>query len=320
MRRVFGAALGLVAFAGAAFAAEAMFELSFEASRNTMTVGDELVLSVEVLHGVEFKLLPPPKDLKFDPFELKRVEMIPPRPVREGIREGYDIILTSFRLGDHEIKPFPIPFVDPKGKAGRVFTDPVKVRVASLGLIDRDASGDIRPIKPQMRLGLGLSPREMTYWGLGGIVGGALFLFLLALLLRRRQRDAESRLSPSDRALLYLQRLKRKKYLEIEDTRGYFDELSAILEKYLIDAQRIGAIGLTTEEFMERVDGSTLDDGVKNRIRSSFFTSDMAKFAKWTPPREECDAALEVIRGIVEDTRPKEDKHEQIKARKVVFR
>ena len=299
-------ALALLALCASAAWAEPLFELSFDADKNVMTMGDELALSVEVLHGKDFKLIvPAAKAMNFPPFELKRIETIPAREEKGGIREGYRVVLTSFQMGDFKIPAFAVPFTDPAAKTAQVFTDEVAVSVRSVGRTEQDRD-DIRPIKSPLRITLPIDPKIAALWILGVVVFAALATLGIAALVRRRKLDPESLLLPPDRALLHLSRLEKKKYLEAGDAKAYFTELSAILERYVIEGLKVGAYELTTQEFMEILSKSSVEASAYNRIGKVFALADLAKFAKWVPPREQSEQTLVEAREIIRETRPRE--------------
>ena len=79
MKRVAAVLFVLALAAGAALAAEPLFEMSFSADKNEITIGDELTLTIEVRHGKEMQLLALPSNLEVPHFEVKRIEQIPPR-------------------------------------------------------------------------------------------------------------------------------------------------------------------------------------------------------------------------------------------------
>lgn len=286
-------------FAAPAFAADALFEMSFSADKNEITIGDELTLRIEILHGRDFKLLPLPKDTSFGPFQMKRIEPIPPKGEGSSVREGYRVVVTVFEVGEFKVPPFAVKFADPQGKQGQVFTDEVKITVKSVGRTDKDKD-DIRPIKAPYRLGAFLAALKPWFWMiLAGVLalGAAVFF-----VLRRQKRDPEANLPPYERAILHLSRLEKKQYLETGQVKQYFTDLGSILERYIIEELKTGAYELTTEEFMEKLRGSSVDPAVQDSIRKVFQISDLAKFAKWTPPKEESVEALQTARAVIERT------------------
>lgn len=277
--------------------------MSLDADKNVLTLGEELTLSAEVTHGKGFKLLELPKDLRLPPFETKRIERIPPRDDGRTVREGYRIVLTVFELGEHTVPSFNVAFLDDKGKRGQVPTDAIKVSVLPVRRTEKDTS-DIRPLKSPYRLSPPLDPRTVSLWIFAAVAAAAAVVLGLFFWIRRKRIDPESRLSGAERALLHLGRLVKKGYLESAQAKLFFTEFSEILERYLIEELRIGAAELTTEEFLERVDASALAPEQKALLRQVFRISDLAKFAKWVPPREETLSAVETARRFVEMTRP----------------
>jgi len=304
--RFLAAALVLAALTLPAFAADALFEMGFTADKNEMTIGDELTLTIEVKHGKEMELLPLPEALEIPHFEVKRVEKIPPRADKGAVKEGTRVVLTTFELGPFTIAPFAVPFKNADGKQGQVFTEEVKVNVRSVGRTDKDKN-DIRPLKSPVKLALFFG-RSLWKWVL--LVFGVLALGVVLLLLwkkfRRAKEDPEERLPPHERALLRLKRLGEKKYIEHQDAKPFFTELSEILEKYLIQGLKVGSEDLTTEEFLEAAYRARLEGEARELVRRVFEISDFVKFAKFVPPREDFTSALGAAIEAVERTKPRE--------------
>jgi len=252
-----------------------------------------------------YALLPLEEDLSFEPFELKRVEVVPPRRDGKAIREGFRIILTIFELGEFTVPAFTVYFKDGEGRIGKVLTDELRIRVESIGRTEHD-SDDIRPIKVPYRLtGLWIQGRAFT-WVLIGLLLVLLSFGVFWFLKKRRHDDSESRLPPYERALLRLERLGKKGHLDAGREKLYFTELYGILERYLIEQFQLGSEDLTTEEFLEAVRQSVLDREVQSKIRDVAGLASLVKFAKWVPPRVESEDALRKARGVVEQTRPME--------------
>jgi hypothetical protein len=283
-----------------------LFELQFSQNRSQMTMGDELVLEIDAVHGANFKLLPLPDDLDFSPFEIKKVERVPARQQGGTVREGYRIVLTVFELGDFTLSPFIVSFKDAGDKAGQVLTDEVHVSVVSVGRKETDTD-DIRGIKTPLRLS-GFWLETINRWWLWSLIAVTLACVIGFVLRKRRKMiDPESLLPPYQRALLRLKRLEASDHLRTGRCKLYFTELSRILERYLIEQISIGSEESTTEEWMAAMQSSRLSSTCRKKVQQVLEISDLAKFAKWVPPGDDCQEALVKAREIVQETRPSKE-------------
>ena len=256
------------------------------------------------MHGENFKLLPIDPKQKFGPFELKRVEQVPPRKEKGGVRDGRRVVLTVFELGEHAIPPFPVPFVNEQGKQGQFMTEEVKVRVKSVGRTEADRD-DIRPIKAPLKLPFGAAAKRVLLWGLSALAAALIAAAAFFFLRRKKKEDPESLLPPHERALLRLARLEKKNYLETQQAKLYFTELTEILQRYLIEQLRVGSEEFTTTETLDAMRQSELPLDAQGAVRDVLEIADLAKFAKWVPPIEESRGALRKARQVVEATRPR---------------
>lgn len=271
--------------------------------RDRVRIGDELRLLVQVDHPRKYEIAPPDAKLDVSPFEIKRVE---PAPVLRGqnrVQRTFRITLTVFQLGDLKVPAIPVEYTDEKGRAGRVFTEPVPVKVFSVGkkLTDKD---DIRPIKGPVSTGL------LRFWtGLGLLIAALLSAVLTVkvfLRLRKARRDLESRKPPHERVKIELMRLKDHGYLEEKDYKAFYSGLSDILRRYLERRLGVEALEKTSSELARELEGRSVDGEALKGIREVLEQSDLIKFAKLTPSYELAAKLETLLLDAVERTKPVE--------------
>lgn len=148
-------------------------------------------------------------------------------------------------------------------------------------------------------------------------------------------------LPPYDRAKLALQKLDESHYLERDELKAYYSELTLAIRKYLDEKVYDHALESTTDELISRLrllkDGNQIDlsqETIKN-LESIFKRADLVKFAKSTPDKElakldrntvdlEIDHVKEVLPEASEeekllDKQYKEEQGRKKKRRKIVI-
>lgn len=184
-------------------------------------------------------------------------------------------------------------YVIPKQKiviGGRTFfTDSLNVEVNDV-VIDTTKQGlyDIKPL-------IEVEKSAGNWWKY--VLYAIFFLAMIAGLLywfiwRKKpltQEEKIAMLSPYERAKLSLQKLDDANYLENEEIKNYYSELTSIIRTYLDAKVYDHALESTTDELMDRLrllkDGNKIDlkpDDINN-IETILKRADLVKFAKSRP-------------------------------------
>ena len=304
MKYVFRSFLLLsVLFSTAVFAADQTVNVSASARvlRSRIRIGDEARLLLSVEHPRKYSVTPPSEKLDLSPFEIKRVE---PEVLRKGqnrIQETFRLTLTVFQTGDLKVPPIPVQFTDEAGNPGTVNTEPVSVKVVSVGkkLIDKD---DIRSIKQPVSVGL------LGFWmSLACFAIAVLFILLTILIVRRKIRErseAESRKPPHERVKIELARLKDHGYLEEKNFKAFYSELSEILRRYLERRFRVEALERTSAELLEELKRLSLEKEILDEVREVLTETDLVKFAKYIPSYELAARLESLLLDAIEKTKP----------------
>ncbi len=287
------------------FAAERISPVTVQARvlKSKIRIGDEVRLILQVDHPRKYSILPPNQKLDLSPFEVKKAETVPVKKGQNRVQETFRLTLTVFQTGDLEIPPIPVHYTDESGEPGEVHSDPVPVKVLSVGkkLTDKD---DVRPIKGPVSTGL------FRFWtGLFSAMAALLFIFLAVKVTRRKLRerkDLESLKPPHERVKIEIQRLKNKGYLEEKNYKDFYSELSDILRRYLERRFGIEALEKTSSEIKLELEKKAFEKDLIRGILEVLSESDLVKFAKLTPDHALAGKLELGILTIVEATTPKE--------------
>jgi len=216
-------------------------------------------------------------------------------------KDRYNLIkkygLTQFDSGRYTI---------PKQKvligSKEFYTDSLKVEIREV-VVDTTKQGlyDIKPIiKVEKSIG--------NWWKylLLAILTIALVGFLLWWFIWRvkplTEEEEIALLPPYDRAKLALKQLDESSYLQNENLKGYYSDLTFIIRKYLDEKVYDHALESTTDELVSRLnllkDGNQIELSKEDirKIETILKRADLVKFAKGTP-----DVALaEIDRNTID--------------------
>ncbi len=282
------------------YAADANVTASARVLRDRVRIGDEVRLLLLVEHPRKYTVTAPGQKMNLSPFEVKRVEAEPFRTGQNRIRETYRMTLTVFQTGDLTVPPITVQFTNENGEPGSALTEPVSVKVMSVGkkLTDKD---DIRPIKPPVSTGLRL------FWSmLGAILAGLLFIVLISKIVLRKimeRKDAESRKPAHERVKIELHRLKDHGYLEEKNYKAFYSELSNILRRYLERRFHVEALERTSSELLDELKKLSLEKEVLDEVRDVLTESDLIKFAKFAPSYELAGRLEALLLDVAENTK-----------------
>lgn len=160
---------------------------------------------------------------------------------------------------------------------------------------------DIRDIHPPLNY--------PSTWILLLIISGIIFSIIVAIYCWRKYRklgetDKSVPVKPAwEIARTALAVLKKKNYLEKQQIKPFYFELSYIFRQYIEARFGLNAPDMTTEEFLESLRFSNkLSDEQKDRLREFLTSCDMVKFAKYGASIEDMGKSIELVERFVEET------------------
>ncbi|WP_375141542.1 BatD family protein [Aestuariibaculum sp. M13] len=166
------------------------------------------------------------------------------------------------------------------------FTDSLQVEVRNV-VIDTTKQGlyDIKPI-------IEVEKPASNWWKyalVALLIVGAIAFLIYWFIWRKKPLTEEEEIAllpPYDRAKLALKKLDESHYLENDEIKDYYSELTFIIRKYLDEKVYDRALESTTDELISRLkllkDGNQVDisqEDIKN-LESILKRADLVKFAK----------------------------------------
>ncbi len=277
---------------------------------STVVLGKRFVLRVTINHAAQTSVdLPGSLVLgtAFEEVTRSRQQAVD----KDGqIRTEFALELLPFELGQKEVPPLPITYVQ-GGHVSELRTAPLPVVVASNSTAP-PAPETLRAIAPPV-------PVRREDWrlvyGLAGAVGLLLAFYLIhkirrALLRWRAVRAGaldgmvEPLLPEDEEALTRLAALEASGALEADDLKPAYHTMSEILRVYLGRRYAFPAIDSTTEEIRQQI-GMAAGGAwiIAAAVLNWLEAADLVKFANAPASPEEARKACEGVREIVAQTR-----------------
>ena len=280
-------------------------ELTARVDRVVVNPGDVITFTLMADHRSDVSLeLPEIADI-FSGFRI--VNSGVSQPIQSGERVHIErwYKLQADISGSYVIEPIEIAYSLPDGEQELARTPRIFIEVESL--LEQDSTvKDIRDIKPPVSV----SPSLRAFLLPLGLLAAAIMALLVGReLFGRLKRRQEARLRASkpahEEAMEALDALMRKKLLERGLAREFCFEISEIFRRYMQARFRIPAIDLTTEEILPRVEhDGIIEERLKPLVREFLTNTDLVKFAKYRPTREELDKIIENTRAFIDRTTP----------------
>jgi len=266
-----------------------LFSISLDAQVKTsidstsVKIGEQITYKVEVeVDTTSFVIFP--EGQTFLPMEM--IESYKIDTTKKDAK--YNLIkkygLTQFDSGSYTIPRQKIIIGDKP-----FLTDSLYVEIKNI-VIDTTKQGlyDIKPI-----IKVEKSPSNWWKYLLLVLVILSIIAFLIYWFVFRKKPLTEEEeialLPPYDRAKLALQKLDDSRYLENEEMKEYYSELTFIIRKYLDEKVYDKALESTTDELVSRLnllkDGNQIElskEDIRN-IETILKRADLVKFAKSEP-------------------------------------
>ncbi len=216
----------------------------------------------------------------------------------DHVETTYRLSMAGFKPGTYRLPPFT--FVVQAGQR----TDTLRGDTASVTIASvlPEKMKDIHGLKPAEgfpNLCLWLIPGPVPLLGALAYAGRRLYR-----RLRRIQELALAPLPPWEEALKALEALPWREWLEAGQVKRYYYALSEVLKRYIERRFEFDAAEQTTTEMLAsmRLHKTPMRDDVAR----FFARSDLVKYAKWLPPEEEAQSAIDRVREFVLRTKPEE--------------
>jgi len=278
-------------------ASAANISISASTDKEEVRLGEQFGLVVSVTHGPGYKVSDPEVGKMLGDF------VVVSRSKHEGrgrpATTEFRYTIAGFRLSRATIATVAVRYTDPEGRAGRLETSAVGIKLVSTVPPGQTEIKDIRgmvEIEPRMALWLKI---------LIGLVAGALAGVIVWWLVKRRrkrelQRPVPKPLPASVVALAELDKLTKSDLLFLKKHKEFYFMLSEILRRFLSGRLNFPAEDMTTSEIEFVMRDEPISSEFTAAILELLSFSDMVKFAKLIPSDPKNDEIIEKARRAIE--------------------
>lgn len=204
----------------------------------------------------------------------------------KDLKENFVFYLIPIKLGKIKINEFVINYVDKLTKEEKtLIIPPLEVEVLSYPKPkDKKFDGEIIDIKGQIWI------RSYLWLVILIIILVSILSYVLYQYQRKpslsKENDIQKSLDLKEEALQKLNNLWNKNYIEQGLIKEFYFELTEIIRWYIEKKYEINALELTTEELFLALK-KKVDKSYNIKLKSFLENSDLAKFAKYVPQKEQ---------------------------------
>lgn len=282
---------------------EVVIRLDASTDKEEIRIGDRIRYTINVYTGPDVEIEFPEVKENLGEFSVKdRAEEKRGKPLFGKTVHTLEYILTTYDIGRRSIPSHVVRYRTKKnGSWKEAKTDAISINVRSV-LAKEPSSNDIRDIKGPLSL-----PKNLLPFIIALLFVLAVVVYSLAKFLRRRA-SMEKMLPPKppyEIACEELRRIKSSNLIEKGMIKEYYIILSDCIRHYLEGRFNLRAPEMTTEEFLLSVrESNSLPSGHKALLHDFLASSDMVKFAKYGPGREETESSFQFAWNFVDQTKP----------------
>jgi hypothetical protein len=266
-----------------------------------VTVGDRIPVRFEVRH---------PDTIEFVPLEGRR-DLGEMYLIASGEKSGGMVeqgvmsdtlfaFAVPFRTGRIVLPPVALAYETVGGARGEVMSDSGFIDVQSV--LPGDAA-DIKPLKSNVP-----APSELLSYILMGLIACVVIAagVLTGYFLKRRKKPEQPVIEAPPRpaheiAFEELQRIEESGLLSEGKFKEYYTHISETIRKYVGSRYAFNAMDLTSAELIYNLQKRNVGPAVV-RLRDLLGECDLVKFAKFVPPYDEMELAIERARDLVRST------------------
>lgn len=209
------------------------------------------------------------------------------------------LLITSFDSGRQVIPPLAFSFdMLQKDSSFRMYSDSIPINVSYSPADSVLPFHDIKPIIP-VRI-------QSEWWFWPAIIAAILILIILLILYYRKKKKKlpedifDNSLSPYEEAQKNFEELKLQQLPEKGRYNIFFTSLSDIVKKYLSRLQNRNLMALTGSELIDMIREMVPHERLAG-IAASIRMGEAAKFAKYRPSANDCAAAMDEMKKLIED-------------------
>ncbi len=272
--------------------------------KSVIHIGDYIKYYIIVKYSKGIKLILQPPGANLGQFDIKDYNVVEIEKTKEGLlQKKIEYTITTYFLGEFEIPPVEIEYIDEKQNRGTVKSEPMIIKVVPVKRKPGDKD-DIRDIKKPIYI--------KTYTWLYILIVILIFAIVSYFIYYYQQKrpgkeeelKEEKKKIPEDiEALNKIGELLNKGYLEDGQIKQFYFELSEIIREYLHRRYDIPTLERTSSEILKDLEKFIYGAELYKKFYNFFYECDMVKFAKYIPTKNQLKSIIPLAKELIEKTR-----------------
>ena len=279
--------------------ADGPVEANLVVENQGLTVGDPILMTLEITHPAGYVVIAPELDSAWGDF-LIQSQSAPAIVANPDGSETTTIALDArlFSPGSFSTLPLSVSVTDGAGNLIETFAAPAAVEITSV-LVEGDT--ELRDIKPQADMPLPSNWLAI----LGGIVAALALVAAAFLWLRNRRQVLVDNRLPHERAFDELDRIAALNLPEQGQFKEHYTLVSDCIRQYMESTVHVPVMERTTGEIRQSFKEANISANVTHQFVQFLDESDFIKFSTFTPDVASAQTLLALGHDIVEMTMPR---------------
>lgn len=282
--------------------------VSAKIDSSTLLIGEQRVIHIQAeypkLVDLNFPDIPQDQKLAEGIEILRKTEKDTTELKGSCLRISQDLIVTSFDTGRYEIPAFRFTSSDRNYETDKIIVDVVTIEE---DFSKSEIAGDNDIYRPPFNV-----KRLLQYISLVLILAGIVYIIVLIIMIRKKKTSSDlvfdntDKRSPQEIALSELNEIKEDKIWSNGEEKKYHTQITDTLRHYFSKRFNMSAMEMTSDEMMDELKYHEETEAVEDKIKQVFKLSDMVKFAKYEPSKEENEMSIVNALFIVQQTAQEE--------------
>lgn len=282
----------------------AQVEVGARLDSTRILIGDQVKMHIQLTAPGNVRVQPPDLTVLDS---LKGIEVLD-TTAWDTLQRGANYVLeqqltlTSFDSGVYVLPRIPVSYLQ-NGKFDIAETNTLRLEVTTIPITSDTVQ--LAPIKPIMK-----EPRTLE--DLIPYLTPLLILLIIGsiiyLIVNRKKKPKviipPKPLLPHELALQKLVALQQQELWQKGEVKQYQTELTFIIREYLESRFHIPALESTTDEIVQNLRKTDIEERWRDRLQELFVNADLVKFAKAQPPMTIHEQGMKEAVAFVEATKP----------------
>ncbi|MGB0883323.1 MAG: hypothetical protein ACPGTG_01240 [Flavobacteriales bacterium] len=279
-------------------ALQAQVSLNYGFSTDTMLVGDQLLMKLELKGKASEAVIWPLITDTLGAFEVVEQSPIDTIPSDTLNLEKY-LFLTQFDTG-----VFVVPSLAFSVNQDSIFTQSHQLVVLPVH-IDSTNAGFYAQVDPlEVPYVFGEFKDLIINILIGILILGLLAFFIIRYLKKQQKKEkVELKIPAHILALGELSELKSKHYIDSDEIKTYYSELSDIIRRYIERRYHFLALESTTSEIAQSLKTQKLTETQKTKLMTFLEEADLVKFAKAFPEAHQHEVYYSELEEFIHQTK-----------------